>query len=100
MERSSRRSFQGVVVNNKNAKTIAVLIVTRKPHPKYKKLVKFSKKFFAHDEEGLAQIGDTVTIMETRPLSATKRFRLVSIDKKGVASVELKEDTDNGSNGN
>jgi small subunit ribosomal protein S17 len=100
MERSSRRSFQGVVVNNKNAKTIAVQIVTRKPHPKYKKLVKISKKFFAHDEDNLAQIGDTVTIMETRPLSATKRFRLVSIDKKGVASVELKEDTDNGSNGN
>jgi small subunit ribosomal protein S17 len=100
MERTSRRSFQGVVVNNKNAKTIAVLIVTRKPHPKYKKLMKSSKKFFAHDEEGLAQIGDTVTIMETRPLSATKRFRLISIDKKGVEAVALKEETTNGSNGN
>jgi small subunit ribosomal protein S17 len=90
MERSTRRSFQGVVVKNANDKTIAVLVVTQKPHPKYKKLVKFSRKLYAHDETNLAQIGDTVTIMETRPLSATKRFRLVSIDKQGVASIELK----------
>jgi small subunit ribosomal protein S17 len=98
MERNNRRSFTGVVVSNKNDKTISVLVVSKKPHPKYKKLVTVSKKFYAHDELNAASIGDTVTIMETRPLSATKRFRLISIDKKGFAKVELKEEIANGSN--
>jgi small subunit ribosomal protein S17 len=100
MERNNRRSFTGVVVSNKNDKTIAVLIISKKPHPKYKKLVTYSKKFYAHDELNAAQVGDTVTIMETRPLSATKRFRLVTIDKKGFSKVELKEEVTDGSNGN
>jgi small subunit ribosomal protein S17 len=77
-----------------------VLIVNKNPHPKYKKLVTISKKFFAHDENNDAKIGDTVTIVETRPLSRTKRFRLVSIDKKGFQKVELKEETTDGSKGN
>jgi small subunit ribosomal protein S17 len=100
MERGTRRTFTGTVVSNKNDKTIAVLIVNKKPHPKYKKLVTISKKFFAHDENNDAKIGDTVTIVETRPLSRTKRFRLVSIDKKGFQKVELKEETTDGSKGN
>jgi small subunit ribosomal protein S17 len=95
MERNNRRSFTGVVVSSKNDKTISVLIVSKKPHPKYKKLVTVSKKFYAHDELNEASEGDTVTIMETRPLSATKRFRLISVDKKGL--VELKEEITNGS---
>jgi small subunit ribosomal protein S17 len=100
MERGNRRQFTGTVVTNKNDKTIAVLIVSKNPHPKYKKLVTISKKFFAHDEKNEAQLGDIVTIVETRPLSRTKRFRLLSIDKRGLQKVELKEEVTNGSKGN
>ena len=99
MERKvqARRTIQGVVVSNKNDKTIVVLVETHKRHAKYGKRVKYGKKYYAHDENNEAKTGDTVTIMETRRLSATKRFRLVSIDKKAVMSVkeaeaELKEE--------
>ena len=99
MERkvTSRRSVQGVVVSDKNDKTIVVLVETHKRHAKYGKRVKYGKKYYAHDENNEAKNGDTVTIMETRRLSALKRFRLVSVDKKAVLSVkeaeaELKEE--------
>ena len=99
MERkvATRRTVQGVVVSDKNDKTIVVLVETHKRHAKYGKRVKYGKKYYAHDENNEAKNGDTVTIMETRRLSATKRFRLVSIDKKAVMSVkeaeaELKEE--------
>ena len=99
MERKTltRRAIQGVVVSDKNAKTIVVLVETHKRHSKYGKRVKYGKKYYAHDENNDAKVGDTVTIMETRKLSATKRFRLVSIDKKAELSVkeaeaELKEE--------
>ena len=99
MERkvATRRTVQGVVVSDKNDKTIVVLVETHKRHAKYGKRVKYGKKYYAHDENNEAHNGDTVTIMETRRLSATKRFRLVSIDKKAVLSVkeaeaELKEE--------
>ena len=99
MERKtvSRRSISGVVVSDKNDKTIVVLVETHKRHSKYGKRVKYGKKYYAHDENNEAKNGDTVTIMETRKLSATKRFRLVSIDKKAEMSVkeaeaELKEE--------
>ena len=84
MERkvATRRAIQGVVVSDKNEKTIVVLVETHKKHAKYGKRVKYSKRYYAHDENNEAKVGDTVTIMETRPLSALKRFRLVSIDKK------------------
>ena len=96
-ERKLRRSIQGVVVSNKNDKTIGVLVETHKKHSKYGKRVKYRKKYYAHDENNEAKVGDTVTIMETRKLSATKRFRLVSIDKTAELSVkeaekELKEE--------
>ena len=96
-ERNLRRSIQGVVVSNKNDKTIGVLVETHKKHAKYGKRVKYRKKYYAHDENNEAKVGDTVTIMETRKLSATKRFRLVSIDKTAELSVkeaekELKEE--------
>lgn len=96
-ERNLRRSIQGVVVSNKNDKTIVVLVETHKRHAKYGKRVKYRKKYYAHDERNEAKVGDTVTIMETRKLSATKRFRLVSIDKTAELSVkeaekELKEE--------
>ena len=99
MERKTltRRAIQGVVVSDKNAKTIVVLVETHKRHSKYGKRVKYGKKYYAHDENNDAKVGDTVTIMETRKLSATKRWRLVSIDKKAEMSVkeaeaELKEE--------
>ena len=99
MERKTlaRRAIQGVVVSDKNDKTIVVLVETHKRHSKYGKRVKYGKKYYAHDENNVAKAGDTVTIMETRKLSATKRFRLVSIDKKAELSVkeaeaELKEE--------
>ena len=96
-ERNLRRSIQGVVVSDKNDKTIVVLVETNKKHAKYGKRVKYRKKYYAHDENNEAKVGDTVTIMGTRKLSATKRFRLVSIDKTAELSVkeaekELKEE--------
>ena len=93
MERKvvARRTVQGVVVSDKNDKTIVVLVETHRRHPKYGKRVKYGKKFYAHDELNEAKVGDTVTIMETRKLSATKRFRLVSIDKKAELSVKEAE---------
>ena len=76
------RSFQGVVTSDKMDKTITVLVETHKKHAKYGKRVQYIKKYKAHDEENTAKVGDIVVIEETRPLSATKRFRLVEIVKK------------------
>ena len=99
MERKTvaRRAIQGVVASDKNDKTIVVLVETHKRHSKYGKRVKYGKKYYAHDENNEAKVGDTVTIMECRKLSATKRWRLVSVDKKAELSVkeaeaELKEE--------
>lgn len=96
-ERNIRRSIQGVVISNKNDKTICVLVETHKKHAKYGKRVKYRKKYYAHDENNSAKVGDVVTIMECRKLSATKRYRLVSIDKTAEMSIkeaeaELKEE--------
>ncbi len=82
MERNARKVYRGTVVSNKMDKTITVLVETKKTHPLYGKRVKYSKKFKAHDANNEANIGDKVVIMETRPLSATKRFRLVEIVEK------------------
>lgn len=79
--RNLRRTRVGQVVSNKGNKTIVVETVTRVPHPKFGKIVKQVKKFHAHDEENTAQVGDTVRIMETRPLSKLKRWRIVEILK-------------------
>ena len=83
-ERNQRKVYQGRVVSDKMDKTITVLVETRKSHPKYGKSVKYSKKYKAHDEENRAKEGDIVRIMETRPLSATKRFRLLEIVEEAV----------------
>lgn len=91
MERNRRTSLQGVVVSNKMNKTIVVEVETHKKHPKYLKRVKYSNKYYAHDEKNEANVGDTVTIMGCRPLSATKRFRLVSVDKKAVEPIKVAE---------
>ena len=88
MERNRRTSLQGVVVSDKMDKTIVVEVETHKRHPKYAKRIKYSNKYYAHDEKGEAKVGDVVTIMGCRPLSALKRFRLVSIDKKHQESIK------------
>ena len=82
MERSSRKVYRGVVVSDKMDKTITVRIDTKKTHPLYGKRVKYSKKFKAHDENNECSIGDRVRVMETRPLSKEKRWRLVEIIEK------------------
>jgi small subunit ribosomal protein S17 len=79
--RNLRKERIGTVVSNKMAKTVVVSTTTRVPHPKFGKIVKHVKKFYAHDEEGKAQPGDKVRITETRPLSKLKRWRVVEILK-------------------
>ncbi|MED0701855.1 30S ribosomal protein S17 [Aeribacillus composti] len=83
-ERNKRKVYTGRVVSDKMDKTITVLVETYKKHPLYGKRVKYSKKFKAHDEQNKAKVGDIVRIMETRPLSATKRFRLVEVVEEAV----------------
>ena len=83
-ERNARIVYQGKVISDKMEKTITVEISTTKKHPVYGKRVKYSKKIKAHDENNEAKIGDVVKVMETRPLSATKRFRLIDIVEKAV----------------
>jgi len=71
------RLKKGVVSSNKMDKTVVVSTQEYKMHPKYKKRFKVTKKFYAHDEKNVCQIGDVVTIQETRPLSKTKRWQIV-----------------------
>ena len=81
-KRNNRKVRQGVVVSAVNDKTIVVKVAERKPHPVYSKMVNSTKKFHAHDEENIAGVGDTVRIMETRPMSKLKRWRLIEIVEK------------------
>ena len=81
-ERNLRKVRQGVVVSDANDKTIVVEVAERKAHPVYGKQITTTKKYHAHDENNEAGIGDTVQIMETRPLSKMKRWRLVRIIEK------------------
>jgi small subunit ribosomal protein S17 len=83
-ERNRRKVQIGKVVSDKMDKTITVAVETYKMHPIYKKRVKYTKKFKAHDEENRAKVGDIVKIMETRPLSKEKRWRLVEIVEEAV----------------
>lgn len=80
--RKSRKTRIGVVSSNKMMKTITVNVERKVKHPMYGKFIKKSSSFHAHDEQGTAGIGDVVRIMETRPLSKTKRWRLVEIIEK------------------
>lgn len=82
MERTSRKTIIGTVVSDKMDKTIVVAVETFKTNPIYKKRVKNTTKFKAHDEKNECGIGDRVKIMETRPLSKDKRWRLVEIIEK------------------
>ncbi|MCL1632398.1 30S ribosomal protein S17 [Sporolactobacillus sp. CPB3-1] len=82
--KNARKVLVGRVVSDKMDKTITVLVETYKNHRLYGKHVKYSKKFKAHDENNQAKVGDIVEIMETRPLSKDKRFRLVKIVEESV----------------
>ena len=82
MERNLRKERIGTVTSNKMEKSIVVMVERKVKHPKYGKFVKKSTKFVAHDEKNECGIGDTVKIMETRPLSKTKCWRLVEVIEK------------------
>jgi small subunit ribosomal protein S17 len=78
-ERGRRQERQGTVVSDAMEKTIVVRVDVVKAHPRYKKVVRRSVKFHAHDESGQAKVGDVVRIVETRPISKTKRWRLAEV---------------------
>ncbi len=82
--RGLRKERVGIVVSDVQEKTIVVKVERRTPHPLYRKIVKVSKKFTAHDENNEAKKGDTVRIVETRPLSRMKRWRLLEIIARAV----------------
>ena len=84
MEKTKRQEIIGTVVSAKNDKTITVLVETKRTHPLYKKRVKYSKKYAAHDEKNIAKEGDTVKLVQTKPLSKTKRYELVEVTKEAV----------------
>lgn len=88
------KTFVGVVTSDKADKTIVVTVVTRKTHPIYRKKYISSKKFMAHDEKNEAKSGDKVSIVETRPISANKHFRLEKIIEKPVLRGGLAGDVE------
>ena len=89
-----RKQLTGIVVSDKMQKTVIVRVMHLTKHQKYGKILKQFNKFKAHDEKGSAKTGDTVRIVETRPLSKDKRFRVAEIVKKGEAAhLQLKEET-------
>jgi small subunit ribosomal protein S17 len=77
--RSNRKVREGLVVSNKMNKTVVVALVERVRHPKYAKFVIRTRKFYAHDEANDAKVGDKVRIVETRPMSKTKRWRVLEV---------------------
>ena len=87
-ERNLRKTRVGIVVSDKMDKTVVVLVKDKVKHPLYKKTVNKSKKFKAHDENNQYEVGDTVKIEETRPLSKDKRWRVVELVKKGEGKEE------------
>ena len=83
-ERNLRKVMVGTVTSNKIDKTVVVSVATNVKHPKYGKIVKRTYKLKAHDEENVCQIGDKVKVMETRPLSKDKRWRVVEVMEKAI----------------
>lgn len=86
------KSFTGIVTSNKADKTITVTVTSRETHPVYGKQYTVSRKYAAHDEENAAKMGDKVVIVESRPVSKSKAFRLDQIVLKSRGLVELKEE--------
>ena len=82
----------GIVTSNKMQKTVAVTVERQMIHPLYKRVVRRSKKFLAHDEKNECHVGDTVRIQETRPLSRRKRWRVIEVVRKAAAVAPLPED--------
>ncbi len=81
-ERAGRKVREGTVVSNKMEKTVVIEQRRRVPHPIYKRYITLTKKYYAHDEKNECQVGDFVRIMETRPLSKMKRWRVVEVIEK------------------
>jgi small subunit ribosomal protein S17 len=84
LDRGNRKERVGEVISNKMTKTIVVRVERRFPHPQFKKVVTAFSKFYAHDEKSEAKVGDRVRIQESRPLSKTKRWRLVEIVERNA----------------
>lgn len=84
MSETKKTTLIGKVVSDKMDKTITVLVETQRKHPLYGKMVKYSKKYHAHDEKNEAKVGDTVKIVQTRPLAKTVNYELVEILEKAV----------------
>lgn len=82
LKRASRKTKKGVVVSNKMQKTVVVRVERTVRHPRYDKVMTRSKKYYAHDDSNAAREGDQVTIMETRPISKLKRWRVVDVEQK------------------
>ena len=80
----NRRTLIGNVISNKMDKTVVVMVKTRRPHPRYKKFVNHYKKFKVHDEQNSCDVGDIVKLIETRPLSKEKRWRVGEILEKAA----------------
>ena len=89
IQRGNRKERVGEVISSRMAKTIVVQVERRFAHPKFKKVVTGYKKFYAHDEKSEAKVGDRVRIEETRPLSKTKRWRLVAVVEHGSGVVPV-----------
>ena len=88
---SNKNEKVGSVVAAKMAKTIVVEVIRRVPHPLYKRIISKRRKFYAHDEQSEAKVGDVVRIIECRPLSKLKRWRLVEVIKRGSGIVPVAE---------
>ncbi|GAB7141412.1 30S ribosomal protein S17 [Deferribacterales bacterium RsTz2092] len=88
MERGIRKARRGVVVSDKMDKTITVKVERQMLHPLYKKYIKRTKKFYAHDENNEARIGDVVEIAETKPISKLKCWRLVTVVSRSVEAAD------------
>ena len=89
IKRGNRKDRIGEVISNKMAKTIVVRVERRFPHPQFKKIITRYKKFYAHDEKSEAKPGDLVRIEETRPLSRTKRWRLVQVVERNTEATPV-----------
>lgn len=90
----AHKTLTGIVTSDVRDKTITVTVTSRLTHPLYGKQYTASSKYQAHDENNEAKVGDRVTIVETRPYSKTKAFKLKSIDERGKGSIELVDDTE------
>lgn len=86
------KTLTGIVSSDSRDKSITVSVTSRETHPIYKKQYSVTRKYQAHDENNEAKVGDKVTIIETRPISKTKAFKLDHIDEKSRGSLELKEE--------